>query len=206
MLLSQVEYETMLAFSDDIKGKVVYDGVSAEMPIATDFAFLLGGPEYSNESRAKTCADLYKAGKVKYIIASGKPERDSEFGKKAECDILADYLVSFGVPKDAIIAERQALTTVENMIFSAVLMQRKIHLCDIRAITVVTSYEHLKRSMALAKAFLPKSIKVYGYPSTMLDETPSTWRNSEIFRDSVANETRLLWWLAYNKVIDDIEF
>ena len=206
MLLSQVEYEKMLAFSDDEKEKVVYGGVSAEMPETADFAFLLGGPEYANKSRAKTCADLYKAGKVKYIIPSGNPVRDSKFGKKAECDILADYLVSYGVPKDAIIPENQALTTIENMIFSSALMQRKMHLWEIRAITVVTSYEHLKRSMALARAFLPKSINVYGYPSTMLDETPSTWRNSEIFRESVDNEKRLLWWLAYNKVIDDIEF
>jgi len=206
MKLSQISYEEMLNLSNEDREKIVYGGLPSGMPKESDIAILLGGPSYSIKERALAAAKLYNEKKVKYIIPTGKPKWDSEFGKLSECDIMIKYLRANGVPKKAIIPERQALTTEENMIFACLQIARKIKFTEIKSVTIVTSPDHLKRSMAYAKMYFPSSIEILGYQSDEKDAKIGKWQDSEIFSKNIKDETRYLWWKAVHNLIDDIEF
>ena len=205
MLVSKTSLEELLALPITVQEKILYGGVE---PIAydSDVAILLGGPLEHMESRAMAAVKLYKEGKVKHIIPTGAPFRESEFGNLSECDIMIAYLKREGVPDEAIIPERQALTTRENMIYGVLEVNRKLSFYKVKSITIVSSYCHIKRSVALAKFFFPSTVTVYGYPSTCEEELPGNWYNSELYKDSFSYEIPLIKALIDNNFMDDIEF
>lgn len=205
MLVSKTSKEDLLRLPPLVQEKIIYGGISTEMQ-DSDVAILLGGPLEVMESRAMAAVKLFKAGKVKYILPTGAPVRDSEFGKLSECDILIAYLKREGVPDEVIIPERQALTTQENMIFAALQISRNLSFWKARKVTVVSSYSHVKRGIALAKNFLPNSVTVYGYPSTCEEELPGNWFNSKTYCGDANYELPLIKGLIECGRMEDIEY
>ena len=88
------------------------DGKSA------DYALLLGTqPKYALE-RALAAAELYRAGRVQFIVPSGGVEWDLPDGRRlSEALYMKEILMEQGVPEAAIILENEATTTKENMIY-----------------------------------------------------------------------------------------
>ena len=205
MLVSQMSLEELLALPPEVQEKIVYGGVET-VAHESDVAILLGGPLNHMEHRAKAAAKLYKEGKVKYILPSGAPVKKSEFGELSECDILIEYLKKEGVPEEVIIPERQALTTRENMIYAVLLLNRKSRFFGIKSVTIVSSYSHIRRSIALAKMFFPPFVKIYGYPSMVEEGLPGNWYKNDIYSDAANYEIPLLKAMIDDKQIDDIEF
>lgn len=134
----------------------------SETPQA-DVAILLGGttapaapprqrPDLQEASdRIVQAADLYRAGKVSAIIASGGSlPWESAGGPEAER--MASLLVDLGVPKDAILLETESRTTYENALEVAKLFEEH----DFKSALLVTSASHMPRAMAVfRKAGLP---------------------------------------------------
>ena len=195
----------LLALSSEKKEEIVFGGVTQDF-CETDVVLLLGGPLEMMRARALSAVGLYKAGKVKYIIPTGAPENETEFGKLSECKYMVQILLSEGVSPDCIIEENSALTTVENMIFGALQIQRNLGFKNVKKVTIVSSYSHMKRSILLAKTFLPKYVTVYGYHSTDDGEGPKNWLNSKIYNGGPDYEIRLLKGLIDNGQAPDILF
>ncbi len=100
-----------------------------------------------NESadRIVHASRLYRAGKAPLLVATGGGDERDGAGQKP-ADATADLLVEWGVPRAAILLERESRTTYENAVYTRKLL-------DARGIDgpvlLVTSAAHMWRSMAV---------------------------------------------------------
>jgi uncharacterized SAM-binding protein YcdF (DUF218 family) len=124
------------------------------LPVA-DVAIVLGGslrqplpPRLASDltdysDRVRYAAALYRAGKVKWILASGG-NQPWQAAVVPESALVAELLVEFGVPADAIVQDPDSTTTRENALDSGkIVLQRGWA----RAL-LVTSAVHMPRAMA----------------------------------------------------------
>lgn len=205
MKLSNITIDDALNLSNFDKEKIIYSGITNDY-VATDVAIILGGPVDVMEHRAYAGYKLYEQGLCKKFIVSGKPKNDTEFGYISEAQTLQKYLINFGVDKEDILLEEEALTTHENMIFACLVINRKIKWQNAKKATIVTSHSHLKRSLILAKMYFPSFVTLYGVHSQDLGEGPGKWYNNDKYAKSGESEVKLLKGLIDKKMCDDIEF
>lgn len=126
----------------------------AETP-AADVILLLGGatdpalpprqdPELNGHAnRLMHAADLYKAGKAKWIIASGGSWLYPSLQRPEAAD-MKDVLMRFGVPEQAILVEAESEDTAQNASLSAALMKQR----NLTTALLVTSGIHMPRAMS----------------------------------------------------------
>ena len=195
MWLSKTTNEDINLLTNEQITEIVF-GNTGDGGECADVALLLGSrPAYAKE-RAEAAAKLYLAGRVKHIIPSGGVLWDVDGKKVSEARFMADVMLSMGVPEDAIILEEEATTTKENMIFGTLQINRHLKIQFTKSCMIVTSASHLRRSLALAKLYLPRSIKIYGCPAT----------NERTVTDAARREIPLLKGLIGYGLIDDIEY
>lgn len=174
------------------------DGMSAPV------ALLLGGNPNNARNRALAAAELYLAGRVQHIIPSGGVKWDIDGEMISESHFMKRILTENGVPEEAIILENQATTTVENMIFGTLQIYRKLKFKNAPHVIIVTSEAHMKRSMALAKAIMPRALTFSAYPAFHNAPTDE-WFESEANLKALDTEVRLLKDLADSGFIEDFE-
>ncbi|MEZ9525137.1 YdcF family protein [Enterovibrio norvegicus] len=94
-------------------------------PETCDCIFVLG----SNDIRvAEQAAALYHQGLAPYVMISGGKGRFTEDAfEKSEAETFAEILIDEGVPASALILEKQATNTGENITLSYALMKEKGH-------------------------------------------------------------------------------
>lgn len=120
-----------------------------QLPYST-FALVLGtvkyddyGTEYqSYKYRINTAKQLYKAGKVKYLLVSSDNSR--EFGFNA-ATIKSD-LVQKGVPADKIFVDTEGKRTIYSI-------SRCKNIFNIDTVTIVSQARHCERALYLASYF-----------------------------------------------------
>lgn len=203
MKLSQAGLNTLLEMPPKDKMSFILDEIS-DAGNSCEYALLLGATLDEAERRALYAAKLYCDGRIRYIISSGGVTRDNNGEEISECDFMARILEKNGVHKSAVLKENNALTTRENMIFGALMLNRMTKLVGVDEIMIITSAWHMKRSLALAECFLPRKVSVCGSPVPLpknLDEWISTKENMLLIDD----EIRFLKKLVDNSIINDIE-
>ena len=203
MKLSELKEETLNALTDAQKwelicGDIRDDGASAPV------ALLLGTRPHMAIERALAAAELYRAGRVRYIVPSGGVEWEYEGETISEALFMARILKQEGVPEEAIILENEARTTKENMIYGTLQINRALRFDKIDHVIIVTSQVHMQRSIALAKAFLPRKVSVSAYPA-MQSVTKEEWLRSEGNVKLLDSSLRLTKDLVDYRVIEDIE-
>ena len=203
MKVSNINLEMLKEMTPEQKwefvcGNIKDDGESGQV------AILLGcWPEIAIE-RAKAAAELYHTGRVQYIVASGGVEWEYEGEQISEADLMARIMKEDGVPESAILLEKEARKTVENMICSTLVLNRALQLPNIESVIIVTSVTHMQRSLALAKALLPRKFRISGYPSypeTSTEEWIAVEKNQKILDICIT----LLKGLVDNGIIEDME-
>ena len=201
MKLSEVTRKSIAEMPFEVKynficGDIVDDGMSAPV------ALLLGGNPNNAIPRAKAAAELYLAGRVSYISPSGGVEWDFFGEQVSEANYMKRVLIESGVPEEAIILENEARTTKENMIYGTLQINRKIKFEKVDHVIIVTSRSHMKRSIALAKAFLPRKVSVSAYPANHeatiagLNASTGEW---------IAKELDLIKGLVDSGLVEDME-
>lgn len=201
MKLSELTREQIAAMPFEQKynfvcGDIVDDGMSAPV------AILLGGNPNNALPRALAAAELYRSGRVLYIVPSGGVEWDFGGEMISEAKYMKRILIENGVPEDAIILENEARTTKENMIYGTLRINRKLRFEKVDHVIIVTSRSHMKRSIALAKAFLPRKVTVSAYPANHeatiagLNGSTGAW---------IAKELDLIKGLVDSGVAEDME-
>jgi uncharacterized SAM-binding protein YcdF (DUF218 family) len=121
----------------------------------------------AHADRIMHAADLYKAGKAKWIIASGGSWRDPSLGRPEALD-MQDILMRFGVPESAIFLEVKSEDTGQNAELSAALM----HQHNLTTALLVTSGIHMPRAMA---AFRRTGIEVTASPTDFVAVASPDW-------------------------------
>lgn len=84
---------------------------------------------------------LYKAGKAPMVLLSGGDRP----GNRPEAEIMREHLELMGIPRHALLLERESRDTHDNAVYSAVLLKGK----NVKRILLVTSAFHLRRSVPL---------------------------------------------------------
>ncbi len=98
-----------------------------------------GRPNSYFTNRIQTAADLYHAGKVDYIIASG----DNHTKKYDEPTAMRDSLMAHGVPEDRIILDYAGFRTLDSVVRA-----KEVFGCD--SITIISQEDHNERALYLA--------------------------------------------------------
>lgn len=150
--------------------------------------------------RVYKAAQLYRAGKAKYIIATAGNQPWS-LSPWAEADLIRDLLMEWGVPKDAIFLEGSSRNTRENAVYSKNVID-SIH-CETSLL--VTSAAHMPRAVAAFQAvgvsIVPVSTDVRvidkGLPAAMdfLPNAGALAMTSEAIREWIGSAVyRLQGW------------
>ena len=203
MMLSEWDPQRLDDLTDEQVTHIVYDA-----PLAVDepalAALVLGGPVEEMGERARAAAALYKEGLAPCLIPTGGVKRTTPLGELTEAEYLGRRLEEAGVPREAILPENEATTTRENMLFGSVLLERARRPRGTFSVYVVTSANHLRRSMALAQLYLPRTARILGRAAHNEGGMPGEWTLSEYWVHSVRTELKLLKGLIDRGEIDDI--
>lgn len=103
-----------------------------------------GAHNYYFENRIKAADELYKAGKIDFIIASGGDYTQSQKNGCDEPGAIRDSLIARGVPIERIILDYEG-TTTRNSIYKA----RQIFELD--SVTLISQKYHNERAIFLAE-------------------------------------------------------
>ena len=91
-------------------------------------------------TRSDTAAYLFKAGRAPFIVLSGA----ALDGGVSEAQAMANALKRQGIPEDALILEPESLTTRENGVLTAQLLQQR----NFKEVLLVTSALHMPKTWA----------------------------------------------------------
>ncbi|MCI8458209.1 MAG: YdcF family protein [Clostridia bacterium] len=166
----------------------------------SDYAIVLGtDPKYA-AIRAEIAASFYRKGGTQKLIVSGAAVADKSITESA---FLQQELAKRGVPGEAIIEETRANDTIQNMIYSLAEISKREDITTVGSITIITEPFHMRRSLCLANAFLPRFIKVYGYTEGVPCQR-AQWKTDERLNRCVHNEIAILCPLIASGRIEDI--
>lgn len=99
-----------------------------------------GRPNSYFTNRIRTAAELYHAGKIDYIIASG----DNHTRQYDEPTAMRDSLIARGVPADRIILDFAGFRTLDSVVRA-----REVFGCD--SLTIISQADHCARALYLAE-------------------------------------------------------
>lgn len=204
MTYSQMTEKALLALTPEQKWEIVCGGVRDDGECG-EYALLLGSrPEFAKE-RALAAAELYRAGRVRYVVPSGGVAWETDGEMLTECEYMTRILLAEGVPASAILPENEATTTRENMIYGTLQINRRTKFRGDKRIVIVTSQNHMQRSLALAESLLPRFVRVSGYPSYPAATREEQLRDPEFLRilDSSIHLTKNL---VDTGVVRDVAF
>lgn len=204
MKLSQLSANDLFAMTTDEKWIAVCEDVRDDGE-AGDVALLLGTQPEEAIERAMAAAALYRAGRVKHIVASGGVKWAWAGEEISEADFMKRVMIEEGVPEEAILLDNMARTTVENMICGALVMSRELKLANVEHVIVVTSQYHMQRSMALAAALLPRKFILSRYPALACGGREA-WLSIAANHKKLDASIALLKLLVDNGVVADVEF
>lgn len=169
-----------------------------------EVALLLGTRPDGAAERALAAAQLYREGRVKYIVPSGGVKWEYQGEMISEADFMTRILLREGVPQEAIIIENEARTTRENMIYGTLQINRKTKFHTVDKVIIVTTVSHMKRSLALARAFLPRKVAISAYPSYP-DLPREEWLKCEENVKLLDSAISLIKDLVDYRVVEDME-
>lgn len=127
-----------------------------------DVGIVLGaavdGSEVSEvfRQRLNHAAELYRNGLIRMILVSGG---QSEEDNCSEAEAGKHYLYACGIPSEAILTEDQSVNTLENMQYSAQVMETH----GLKTALIISDPLHLFRAMLLADEV---GIEAYASPTT----------------------------------------
>ena len=139
-----------------------------------------GRPNSYFTNRINTAAELYHAGKVDFIIASG----DNHIKEYDEPTAMRDSLMAHGVPESRIILDFAGFRTLDSVVRA-----KEVFGCD--SLTIISQEGHNARALYLAEANGIKAITI-----------TAPLRAGRWVRTSLA----LREWLACDKMMLDIWF
>ena len=177
----------------------------------TEFIFLEDSPEKADiiivpgntwPQPARRAAALYQAGMAPLIVVSGKyskgqqefagPACESERYQGAydtEADFLADVLMQEGVPKEAILHEREATFTLENAEYIRQILEDK-HIPVKRAIICCQAFHARRCRMYFEYVFQDTEIEFLMCPAVTQGISRDNWMESKKGMETVLGELR----------------
>lgn len=148
---------------------------------------LVFGTWFAWQESVERAADLYRKGLVKKIIVSGGSNEHTGF---VEGEEMGKELEKLGIPERDILVENRAMNTLENVLFSKDIIERKVGLENIKTIVAVVKNFHSRRALMTLKKHMPSHIRLKSsaYQSRYYDFNANDWYTSEQGRQKVQGE------------------
>jgi uncharacterized SAM-binding protein YcdF (DUF218 family) len=140
-----------------------------------DIILVLGAAEYRGKpspvlrARLDHALMLYKKGLASRILTTGGAGGDPVY---TEGDVGRSYLVSRGVPSEAIVVDPEGATTAYSTASAAEIMRRM----GLKSCIVVSDGYHIFRAKRMLQA---SGVKVYGSPRSL--NAPDDWRERWLY-------------------------
>ena len=202
--IGSITDEEIKSLSDERITDFFYSCISGD-DVTADAVLLLGGGVDVMPYRAEAAAKPYLEGRAKFIVASGAPLREFRGEKMSEARVLKKCLEERGVKSEDIVLEERALTTIENLLFGAAEIGRRLGDLTDYSVIIATSAFHVKRALCLAKTYLPAFAKFYGAASKGSFELASTWQSDERTRAWMIGEIKLMREFVNKRQFPDME-
>ncbi|MCW5964923.1 MAG: YdcF family protein [Bryobacterales bacterium] len=157
------------------------DAQAAEILIVLGAAEYRGRPSPVLEARLKHALALYQKGLARYVLTTGGAGGDPRF---TESEVGRNFLISHGVPTEAIVMESEGESTIYSAVATAEIMHRmQLHSC-----IVVSDGYHLFRVRRILES---RGMRVFTSPR------PERVRSrSEEWRLYYRQAAGYLLWLA----------
>ncbi len=195
----------IIKLSDDILEKLIFDGIDCDSIPHCEAALVLGTSD-PNVDRTPEAVKQYKNGNCDRLIFSGGVEWDTEYGRISEAEYMRRYALENGVADSDIVLDNLAETTIENMIGGTLAINRSFgYVSSVKDLLIITSLFHMRRSMLLAKALLPRCVRCYPCPASGSVITRENWRDTEFGRRRILAEAGFIKAMVVNGLCDDIE-
>lgn len=183
--------------------QIIYEGIEGTPTTAACIMVL--GSQKAAQYRVPKAAALYHRQLADKILMCGGKRIPSRYGMEHEANLMAQAAVKQNVPMRDIILEQQSMTTKENMICASLALERTFRLCNVKKILLVTTNYHMRRSLAMAAAYMPQWIEFIPccapYPKTERD----VWDQQEDSRALVAGEAKKIISYIREGSIPDFE-
>lgn len=201
MKISQVDINTL---SDDALEKLIFT-LPNESTVPHCQCALVLGTSNPNVDRTPEAVRCYKAGLCDKLVFSGGVYWDTEYGRVTEAEYMRLYALEQGVPDEDIILDNLARTTIENMICGTLAMHRAYeYVSEVKDVLIITSLYHMRRSLLIAEAILPRSMRIHGISAHGLVEKED-WRVTELGRRRVYSETGFIKAMAQHGLTPDFD-
>lgn len=168
-------------------------------------AALVLGTANPNIDRTPEAVKQYKAGNCGKLVMSGGVFWDTEYGRLTEAEYMKSFAVENGVPEKDVVLDNMARTTIENMLCGAIALHREFrYISEVKDLLLITSLYHMRRSMLIADALMPKKMRVHPCPAYgIIDKT--NWKDTESGRKRVTAEVGYIKAMIVNGLVDDIK-
>lgn len=155
--------------------------VRAEVAVVLGAQVLKGGrPSTTLRARAEHAALLYGAGRVRRIIVTGGVGENPP----SEAEVMADILRSRGVPGEAILLEREALSTWDSALLVAAMLRR----IGVDGVLLVTDPLHCVRAV---EAFKEAGVDAVAEPAY---ESPMWYRKWQRAGQLLREAAAIVWY------------
>lgn len=129
--------------------------------------------------------ELYRDGLVPKILVSGGTNIVTGKNEAVE---MSKKLVRLGIKKDDIILENKSANSLENVLFSKKIINKKIDFDKIKKIIAVVKHYHSRRALMTLKKHFPKNIELIPVVYEIYGFTQDNWFKKEIGREKVMSE------------------
>jgi uncharacterized SAM-binding protein YcdF (DUF218 family) len=165
-----------------------------EIKKITDYIFLKSSPRKADlallfgtrhQEAIDKVFELYHNGLVPKILVSGGINRVTGENEAKE---MSDKLIKLGVKRDYIILENESTNSLENVLFSKQVIDKKIGFNKIKKIIAVVKHYHSRRALMTLKKHFPKTVELIPVTYEVYGFTTDNWFNNETGKEKVLNE------------------
>ncbi len=201
MKITEVDINTL---SDEVLEHLIFDYPENEKDAYCQAALVLGTSD-PNVDRTPEAVRCYKAGLCGKLVFSGGVLWDTEYGRVSEAEYMRLYALEQGVPDEDIVLDELARTTIENMIGGTLSMHRAFtYVSEVKDVMLITSLYHMRRSLLIAEAILPRSMRIHPRPAHGI-VSRENWRETELGRRRITAEAGYIKAMALHGLVPDIE-
>ncbi len=151
-------------------------------PQKADLAFVFGT---RHEEALKKVAEVYKQGLVSRILVSGGTNAVT---KDNEAEKMSEGLIKLCVKKEDILTEGKSTNSLENVLFSKMVIEDVIGLKNIDTILLIVKHYHSRRALMTLKRHLPKTIALSPVVYDMGGFTKDNWHSNRYGVEKVMSE------------------
>ena len=166
---------------------------------------LVLGSSKAAKYRVPVAAKAYADGRSPRIMLCGGTVRDFTDGRMSEAEHMKQAALALGIPEKDLILESASQNTIENLLCSLLELQRSLWLNRVKAVLLVTTTYHMRRSLHIARYLFPDHIRVLPCPADDTNTTRTNWMNTDEGIARAKAEAMNIVRCVHNGVIPDFK-